>query len=245
MPAQQIKKNFLKGYFNAPAQTTAALISAIALIVRKFFKDDKRSTQGIQTRVRYAKLLSARLDLSALEIDRTVIAAWLSAFYEERPSVLKQLAVSPYKTDEILGAEGPIEERGVESQIIDLVMCYESFKVQNRGACSDVNERALRLTRMNKKQLGVNVYVKKSNLFEKLDMFDCILTNPPYVAGRKTIYALIEQAKDHLNPGGSLQLVARHQKGGKMLEKKMKEVFGNVDVLGKKAGFRVYRSTIE
>jgi 16S rRNA G1207 methylase RsmC len=39
-----------------------------------------------------------------------------------------------------------------------------------------------------------------------------------------------------------LQLVARHQKGGKMLEKKMQEVFGNTETLAKKGGFRVYLS---
>ena len=107
---------------------------------------------------------------------------------------------------------------------------------------SDVNERALKLTRMNAKQFDVKIRVKKSDLFETLDSFDCILTNPPYVAGRKVIFELIEQAKDHLNPRGTLQLVARHQKGGKMLEKKMLETFGNVEILGKKAGFRVYQS---
>ncbi|HLD86751.1 MAG TPA: methyltransferase, partial [Candidatus Nanoarchaeia archaeon] len=55
-------------------------------------------------------------------------------------------------------------------------------------------------------------------------------------------FAIIEGAKEHLKSGGSLQLVARPNKGGKTLAKKMEEVFGNVSVVVKKAGFAVYLS---
>jgi len=139
-----------------------------------------------------------------------------------------------------LPEKGAVLDLGCGYGVVGLIL--QKLHPELTFTCSDVNERALKLTRMNKKQVGVNVYVKKSNLFEKLTTFDCILTNPPYVAGRKVLFSLIEQAKEHLNPNGTLQLVARHQKGGKMLEKKMLAVFGNVDVLGKKAGFRVYKS---
>jgi 16S rRNA G1207 methylase RsmC len=40
-------------------------------------------------------------------------------------------------------------------------------------------------------------------------------------------------------------VVARHAKGGKMLEKRMEEKFGNVEVVAKKGGFRVYVSKKE
>jgi len=136
--------------------------------------------------------------------------------------------------------EGSVLDLGCGYGVVGLLI--KKSNPQLAVTLSDVNERALKLARMNKKQVGVTVHVKKSDLFEKLSMFDCILTNPPYVAGRKVIFSLIEQAKEHLNAKGSLQLVARHQKGGKMLEKKMLATFGNVDVLGKKAGFRVYIS---
>ena len=53
---------------------------------------------------------------------------------------------------------------------------------------------------------------------------------------------MIEKAKDHLKKGGLLQIVARHKKGGKSLEAKMKEVFGNVEAIAKKSGYRVYIS---
>ncbi len=52
----------------------------------------------------------------------------------------------------------------------------------------------------------------------------------------------IEKAKDYLNKGGLLQVVARHNKGGKQLELKMKGVFGNVESIAKKSGYRIYVS---
>lgn len=110
-------------------------------------------------------------------------------------------------------------------------------------AC-DVSERAVSLTRKNLQDNGLDkVFVKHSDGFEKLQgSFDCVLTNPPYAAGRQVCYRLIDESFEHLSQGGSLQLVARHKKGGAMLEKHMFEVFGNVDTLAKKGGFRVYKS---
>ncbi len=108
---------------------------------------------------------------------------------------------------------------------------------------SDINQRAVEITQKNVKKNKVKVNVVHSNLFSDInEQFDLILTNPPYVAGRETCFKFIQESLSHLNPKGELQLVARHQKGGKMLESKMEEVFGNVDVLGKGSGFRVYRS---
>ncbi len=108
----------------------------------------------------------------------------------------------------------------------------------------DVNERAVKNTRHNLTNNNLTgVLVKKSDGFEKLEgNFDCILTNPPYAAGRKVCFKLIEDSLERLNKDGSLQLVARHKKGGAMLDAHMEEVFGNVETLAKKGGFRVYKS---
>ncbi|MFC1723238.1 class I SAM-dependent methyltransferase [Nanoarchaeota archaeon] len=108
---------------------------------------------------------------------------------------------------------------------------------------SDVNERALRLAKMNLRRNKVEGKVKKSDGFDKIEgKFDVVLFNPPQTAGKKICMKMIEDSREFLNEGGSLQLVARHQKGGKGFEEKMKEVFGNVEVLQKKGGFRVYMS---
>lgn len=109
---------------------------------------------------------------------------------------------------------------------------------------TDVNQRAIELAKKNARINNVKITIKSGNLYEpyKDEKFDTILVNPPMAAGRKICYQIIEEAKTHLNNEGTLQLVARHQKGGKMLEKKMKETFGNTAALAKKSGFRVYFS---
>jgi len=109
---------------------------------------------------------------------------------------------------------------------------------------TDVNRRAIMLAKKNCLHNEVkNAVVKQSDLFENIDgKYDAILTNPPYAAGRKVCYSFIEQSKEHINKGGVLQLVARHNKGGKVLKEKMDQVFGNVEETAKKSGFRVYSS---
>ncbi len=109
---------------------------------------------------------------------------------------------------------------------------------------TDVNERALKLAAQNAKRNKAAVAILQGSLYEpvKGTQFDAILINPPMKAGRELCYQMIEEAKAHLTPGGTLQLVAMHNRGGRMLEKKMKEVFGNVGTVAKKGGFRVYVS---
>jgi len=83
----------------------------------------------------------------------------------------------------------------------------------------------------------------KSDLFAKLTGdFDCVLSNPPISAGRKTVFAMVSESFGRLTPGGSLQMVARKTKGGDMLSGEMKRVFGNVEDIGRKSGFHVYKS---
>ncbi|MFC1769024.1 class I SAM-dependent methyltransferase [Nanoarchaeota archaeon] len=108
----------------------------------------------------------------------------------------------------------------------------------------DVNERSLSLAEKNVKLNGCDgVVIKKSDLYSSIKgKFDLIISNPPQKAGKKVCFSLIQDSINHLNLKGSLQIVARHQKGGKELEKKMEEVFGNVEVLGRKSGYRVYKS---
>ena len=112
----------------------------------------------------------------------------------------------------------------------------------------DINKRAIKYTKKNCQRQGLkNVRVFSSNILDKLEneKVDVILTNPPYAAGRKICFDFINNSFEHLVKGGSLQLVARHKKGGKTLMKKMEEVFGNVNTIGKKSGFHLYKSVKE
>lgn len=112
---------------------------------------------------------------------------------------------------------------------------------------SDINKRAVMLAEKNCILNNVECEVCQGNLYEKIKQndFDVVLSNPPQTAGKEICFKLIEQSEKYLKSGGNLQLVARHNKGGKTLSKKMQEVFGNVKVIGKKAGYWVYGSVKE
>ncbi len=111
----------------------------------------------------------------------------------------------------------------------------------------EINERAAKLAKKNAKlnRVADKTTVLQGNLYGPIGdaRFDAILVNPPMAAGRELCYSIIDKAPEHLEKGGTLQLVARHSKGGAMLEARMKERFGNCRTLAKKGGFRVYCST--
>ncbi|MBC8500488.1 MAG: class I SAM-dependent methyltransferase [DPANN group archaeon] len=108
---------------------------------------------------------------------------------------------------------------------------------------SDVNKRAVYLTKKNANLNNLDVEVICSDGFEKIEeSFDAILLNPPQVAGKEVCFKLIEDSFEHLNKSGLLELVARHNKGGKTLSEKMNSTFGNVKEIVKSSGYRVYIS---
>ncbi len=109
---------------------------------------------------------------------------------------------------------------------------------------SDINERAVEFAKVNVKDNNVEIEVRQGDLYNPWkDMrFDQIISNPPIVAGKRVWMKLVEEALNHLNPEGSLQLVAYHNKGGRRIRDYMKEVFGNVEELCKSGGIRVYIS---
>jgi len=111
---------------------------------------------------------------------------------------------------------------------------------------TEVNKRAVRLARMNIKENRLdNIEVRQGNCYEKIsndERFDTILLNPPQSAGKKLCFEMIKQSKEHLKKCGLLQLVARHNKGGKALSQEMEKALGNVRDTAKKSGYRVYVS---
>jgi len=129
---------------------------------------------------------------------------------------------------------------------------------------SDINKRAVMLAKKNINLNNVKADVHQGNLYKSIKQndFDVILSNPPQTAGKEICFQLIEQSKNYLKSyrnkvsgelknqrflsnNGSLQLVARHNKGGEALSAKMQEVFGNVEVIARKAGYWVYMSVKE
>jgi len=126
---------------------------------------------------------------------------------------------------------------------IGIVGIVASEKTKNLVILTDINKRAVKLAKLNSKGIR-NIKVKQGNMFEKIkEKFNVILLNPPQTAGKKICQEMIKQSKEHLEKKGSLQIVARHNKGGETLSKYMEEIFGNVKTIAKKGGYRVYVST--
>tara|TARA_Y100000310_G_C20654610_1_gene801338 strand:- start:803 stop:1381 length:579 start_codon:yes stop_codon:yes gene_type:complete len=107
---------------------------------------------------------------------------------------------------------------------------------------SDPNERAIEFAKENLKRNKVKGKVKVGSGYVFNKKFDSILLNPPQTAGKKICFELVEESKENLKKKGVLQVVVRRNKGGRGFEEKMKEVFGNVQVIAKKSGYWVYIS---
>ena len=109
---------------------------------------------------------------------------------------------------------------------------------------SDVNERALSLTRENLKRNGVSGTVVESDGFSAIDgTFDTIVTNPPIRAGKAVIYRLFQEARDHLAENGALYLVIRKQQGAESAKKYLETLFNSVELIERKKGFWILKCT--
>lgn len=103
----------------------------------------------------------------------------------------------------------------------------------------DVNFRALHLSKRNAK---LNDVVDLVNVFESdcysnvSEKYSTIITNPPIRAGKKIVYDIVMNARNHLEDGGNLFLVIRKEQGAKSLIVDLEKVY-NVKVLEKKKGF--------
>ncbi len=129
-------------------------------------------------------------------------------------------------------------------------VCFPDLKV----AMSDASERAVYLSRKNVSKFGLekraevlegdlyNPFITESEEQRELvyRKFDAIVSNPPYSAGKTVVSQIIHGSVKHLNRGGTLQIVGRHTKGGRMYKAEMLKVFKTVDETGKASGFRVY-----
>ncbi len=152
------------------------------------------------------------------------------------------------KGSELLANDCIINEK---SRVLDLGCGYGAVGIAVAKAfpsaevvLTDINKRAAKLARMNRKlNRTQNTKVVQGNMYEKVEgKFDAILLNPPQTAGKQVCFEMIGQASNYLNKGGALQVVARHNKGGKTLSKKMRDVFGNLEEVSKKSGYRIYLS---
>lgn len=111
----------------------------------------------------------------------------------------------------------------------------EVFMVDvNRRACELATEN-VRLNRL------TNAKVLSGTGFESVQgiKFDLILCNPPIRAGKSVVFPLITEAREFIEPGGRLLVVARTKQGSKSILKHMSEVFHAAREIEKGGGYRV------
>ena len=104
----------------------------------------------------------------------------------------------------------------------------------------DVNERAIHLCNMSKKENKLNnINIFKSDIYENINKkYDMIITNPPIHAGKNKVYEIIEQAKEHLNKNGKLWVVIRKDQGAKSMIKDFENTY-NYEIITKDKGFYI------
>ena len=109
----------------------------------------------------------------------------------------------------------------------------------------DVNERAIHLCNMSKKENNLNnINIFKSDVYENINKkYDLIITNPPIHAGKKKVYEIIEGAKNHLNNDGELWIVIRKDQGAKSLMNDFKNLY-KFEIIAKDKGFFIIKGLI-
>ena len=136
-------------------------------------------------------------------------------------------------------------KKPLTGDILDLGCGYGAIgiiisKITNTNVVmTDINKRALHLTKMNAKKNGVSVNVIESDGYENIDgMFDYIISNPPIRVGKKKLYELILDSKKHLKENGKLIIVIRKEQGALSLIKDMNNDY-KIEVLDKSKGFMI------
>ncbi len=114
-------------------------------------------------------------------------------------------------------------------------------KINNiEGVFSDVNKRALHLTKINLQKNNIKGKVIESDGYINIDSkFDLIISNPPIRAGKKTVLNILKGAINYLNDLGELWFVIRKDQGAKSIVNNLKNVY-HIELKQKSKGFYVY-----
>ena len=122
---------------------------------------------------------------------------------------------------------------------------YAAKISKNPVVMLDINPRALSLSKENLVLNGVNAKVVESDCLDSLleEKFGLVVCNPPIHAGKSVVYKIFEQAYSVLNPLGSFWIVIQQKHGAPSAIKKLEEVFDTVEIIYKKKGFYIIKSS--
>lgn len=136
-----------------------------------------------------------------------------------------------------------IEE--IKGNVLDFGCGYGPIGIYiktNTNSCVDmvdINKRSLHLAKENAKINKADVNIFESNIYSNVTKkYDYIITNPPIRVGKKILYQILFEAKEHLNKNGELWLVVSKDQGAKSLLKDLEKEY-TVKVENKNKGFYI------
>ena len=104
---------------------------------------------------------------------------------------------------------------------------------------TDVNERALEMTRLNAESMGVDMRVEKPEDFPVRLKFDEIWSNPPIRIGKAALHKLLLEWLPRLKPDGRAHLVVGKNLGADSLQRWLDEQGWPTDRMAAEQSFRV------
>ncbi|MCL2755018.1 MAG: methyltransferase [Oscillospiraceae bacterium] len=143
-----------------------------------------------------------------------------------------------YATDILLKALPPLRGRvldmGCGYGVIGIVLAkVNSIEL----TMADINPAAIALTERNCELNGVKAEVIVSDCCEQISgKFDTVVINPPIHAGKEVTYKMYEDAS---KISGKLYVVTLKKHGAQSTIAKLRELFGNCELLYKKKGIYV------
>ena len=147
---------------------------------------------------------------------------------------------------ETIERHGPLGER-----VLDLGCGYGTIGIvlkklypNSAMTMAEINPRSLELAQENAQRNEVEVRCVHSDVYSGVEgnTFTDIITNPPIRAGKNVIYNIFEEAWNHLADQGTLWVVIRKQQGARSAVTKIKEVFGNCDIIHKEKGYFILKA---
>ena len=114
----------------------------------------------------------------------------------------------------------------------------------NMTVLYDINNRAIELARINieknaaKRTEARSLDVSSGDITDK---FEICVTNPPIRAGKETVFSFYQKAYEILKDNGVFYCVIQKKQGADSTKKKLTEIFGNVEVVGRSAGYHVLK----
>lgn len=138
-------------------------------------------------------------------------------------------------------------ESNLEGPILDMCCGYGVVGIILKKITSsdiymtDVNERAVELSKDNAKINKVDVSIYSGNLFDSLPdiKFKNILVNPPIRAGKEIVFKIYEGSYDRLLTGGELYVVIQKKQGAPSTIKKLEELFSKVTIIAREKGYYI------